>query len=109
MKQIMISLIIFMSCLAMLCGCERSNSEISETGSSVDGTVGGNTESDTQVFADFIGEYPENPVSVLNLSGDEICQIIDAQPNLKCSENLYIDIPESASIYEFSTYGVHVP
>lgn len=109
MKQNIIALIIFVSCIALLCGCERGNSEISETGSSVDGTVSSDTDSDTQVFADFIGEYSENPVSVLTLNKDEICQKINAQPNFKCSDNLYINIPESASIYEFSTYGVHVP
>ncbi len=109
MKQNFFALIMSVSCIALLCSCDGGNSEISEKGSSVDGTVGGDTDSDTPIFADFVGEYPENPVSFLTLSKDEIRQQINAQPNLKCSENLYINIPESASVYKFSTYGVHVP
>lgn len=109
MKQRIIAIIMSASCISLLCGCDRGNSEISETSSVVAGTIDGNTDSETSEFADFIGEYPENPISVLTLSKDEICQKINAQPNFECSENLYVNIPESASIYEFSTYGVHVP
>lgn len=109
MKQSIIAIIMSASCIALLCGCDRGNSDISETSSVVGGTINDNTNSETSKFADFIGEYPENPISVLTLSKDEICQKINAQPNFECSENLYVNIPESASIYEFSTYGVHVP
>ena len=109
MKQRIVAMIISAFCISLLCGCDRGNSDISETSSVVGGTIDDNTDSETSKYADFIGEYPENPISVLTLSKDEICQKINAQPNFECSEYLYINIPESASVYEFSTYGVHVP
>ena len=67
------------------------------------------TESETPIFADFEGDYPEHPLSIMTLSEEKLRGLIDAQPNLKCADNLYINAPESASLYEFHTYSVHVP
>lgn len=58
------------------------------------------------VFADFEGEYPENPLQISTLSRDEIIQVINEQSNFKASDNLYINIPDKASVYEYSTYDV---
>ena len=98
MKRKIISLIIAASCMAFLCGCDKNSSRSSDSSS----------KTDTLIFSDFVGEYPENPISLLAVSKDEISKTINAQPNMKCSDKLYINIPESASVYEFSTYGVHV-
>ncbi|MDE6732707.1 MAG: hypothetical protein K2J77_07515 [Oscillospiraceae bacterium] len=93
-----------LACIALLCGCNKNNSLTSGTTSII-----GEESRGAQQFADFVGEYPENPISVLTLSEDEIRQAINAQSNFSCTENLWVNIPESASVYEFNTYGVHVP
>ena len=56
------------------------------------------------VFADFEGEYPENPLKISTLSRDEIIQVINEQSNFKASDNLFVNIPEKASVYEYSIY-----
>lgn len=63
----------------------------------------------TPAFLDFAGEYPENPIPIMTLSKDEIRQAINAQPNFKCADNLYVMAPESASVYEYTTYSTRVP
>lgn len=86
-------------------GCDNGNSQTSPDG----GTESNNSgESEQSVFADFEGDYPDHPISFLT-DEEEIRKRIDAQPNLKCAERLYINIPESASLYEYHTYSVHVP
>lgn len=92
----------------LLCGCDKNDSRISETSSVVSGTVDGNINSETPVFADFVGEYPDYPISFLT-DEEEIRKLIDEQPNFKSAENLYINIPESASLYKYHTYSVQVP
>ena len=72
------------------------------------GDIGSDSDTETPVFADFEGDYPDYPISFLT-DEEEIRKLIDAQPNLKCAERLYINIPESASLYEYHTYSVHVP
>lgn len=100
--------------LALLCGCGKNDTHTGfdtglESGSPPDSESStGGTESKPPVFADFVGEYPEHPLTFLT-NENEIRALIEAQPNFKCSEKLYINIPESASIYEYSTYGVRVP
>lgn len=94
--------------IALLCGCGKSNS-ITMKADSAEGGVIEESNSTAPQFADFVGEYPEKPISVLTLSKDEIRQAINAQPNFNCTENLYVNIPERASVYEFAAYGVHVP
>lgn len=89
-----------------LSGCSSSGAPELPSNSSADF---GGSDSEAPEFADFVGEYSEAPISVLTLSNDEICRIINAQPNFTCSEDLYVNISESSSVYEFSTYGVHVP
>ena len=80
-----------MAALILLGGCSKENS------------VSGD---DKIVFADFEGEYPENPLQILTLSRDEIIQVINEQSNFKASDNLYVNIPEKTSVYEYSTYDV---
>lgn len=100
--------------LALLCGCGKNDTHTGfdtgpESGSPPDSESNtGGTGSKPPVFANFVGEYPEHPLTFLT-SENEIRALIDAQPNFKCSDALNINIPESASVYEYSTYGVHVP
>ena len=108
MKRRILTLIMAF-CLTLLCGCNKSDLHTSQTGSDIGDNSQGNTDSDALVFADFVGEYPENPIPILTLNEDEIRSVIDAQSNLKCADDLYINAPENASVYEYSTYGVHVP
>lgn len=56
------------------------------------------------VFADLESEYPEKPLQISTLNRDEITQVINGLPNFKASENLYVNIPEKTSVYEYSTY-----
>lgn len=111
MKRNIIALTII-AAIVLLGGCDKSRPQ-SEASSDVGGTVGDNsTESGEKkeiVFADFEGEYPENPIQIMTLSQSEIVQKINAQSNFKCSDNLYVNIPEKASVYEYHTYNVHVP
>lgn len=113
MKKRIIGLITIASYIALLCGCNKSDPQYSETNSDVSSTVsstsGGTSDNDTLIFADFVGEYPENPLPLLTLSEEEIRRAANEQPNFECSENMYISIPESASVYEFRTYGTRVP
>lgn len=109
MKRKIIALIICTTCMASLCGCSGNRSANSETGSAAGGAYNSDSDNKAQQFADFVGDYPENPISLLSLSDDEIRQTINAQPNFRCAEKLYVNIPESASVYEYSTYGVQVP
>lgn len=91
--------------LLSLTGCDNGNSQTSPGGDTESNNSG---ESEQPVFADFEGDYPEHPISFLT-DEEEIRKLINAQPNLKCAERLYINIPESASLYEYHTYSVHVP
>lgn len=112
MKKRIIGLITIASYIALLCGCNKSDPQYSETNSNVNGTgstPGGTSDNDTLIFADFVGEYPENPLPLLTLSEEEVRRAANEQPNFECSENMYISIPESASVYEFRTYGTRVP
>lgn len=91
--------------MALLSGCDADRTQISEPKST---SFEESSSESNMVFSDFVGDYPENPISLLTLSKDEIQNTINACPNMKCSDKLYINIPQSASVYEFSTYGVHV-
>lgn len=106
-------------CMLLLCGCDNNNSKTSledsktsldDSKTDADDSKTGldNDASDTLVFADFEGDYPDYPISFLT-DEEEIRKLIDEQPNFKSAENLYINIPESASLYEYHTYSVHVP
>lgn len=86
--------------MALLCGCDGNHSQSSNSKLN---------EIDTPIFSDFVGEYPENPISLLTKSEEEIRSEINSHPNFKCSDNLYVNIPENASVYEFKTYSIHVP
>lgn len=105
MKRFLGTLVVSASFMTLLSGCDGNQTHISESKST--SFEESSSESNT-IFADFVGDYPENPISLLTLSKNEIQKAINAQPNMKCSDKLYINIPESASVYEFSTYGVHV-
>lgn len=113
MKQKNFAPILSAACLALLCGCNGSRFSKTETSSAVGATIVSESDYDSNngapQFADFVGEYPDDPISILTLSDDEIRRIINAQPNFTCAEDLYVNIPKSASVYTFSTYGVQVP
>lgn len=81
----------------------------SESGSSaVSGDNSSDSTDDSVVFCDFVGDYPENPLTLLTASKEDIAQMINAQPNMVCAENLYLNIPQSASVYNFCEYATHV-
>lgn len=105
MKRVFSTLAASVSFIALLSGCDGNKTQISE---SISTSFEESSSESNTVFSDFIGDYHENPISLLTLSKDEIQNTINAQPNMKCSDKLYINIPESAPVYEFSTYGVHV-
>lgn len=86
------------------CGGTKINTEESEQDSSIS-TPAAETAS---IFGEFVGDYPSSPLKLLSESDDEIAAQINSCANLKCSDNLYINIPESATLYEFTTYGTHV-
>ncbi len=91
-------LITAIACVSLLCGCEgKKASQVSSD------------KTNAPVFSDFVGEYPRNELSILSDSKEEIRKAINAQDNLTCAENLYVNIPERASMYEFKTYSVLVP
>lgn len=86
-----------------------TSGDSSESGSSaVSGDNSSDGTDDSVVFCDFVGEYPENPLTLLTASKDDIAQMINAQPNMVCADNLYLDIPQSASVYNFCEYATHV-
>lgn len=101
MKRGISALVASVSFMALLSGCDGNRTQISESKST--------SSESSVVFSDFVGEYPENPISLLTKSEEEIRSEINSNPNFKCSDNLYVNIPENASVYEFKTYGVHVP
>ena len=95
MKQGVIAFVSALLSMALFCGCDKPT----ENTNSNKGTL----------FLDFVGDYPENPIPILTSSEEEIRRIINEQPNLICSDSLYVMAPESASVYEFTDYSVHVP
>lgn len=98
MKRNILLFITAISCVSLLCGCEGK--QFSQVNSDM---------TNEQVFSDFVGEYPQNELSILSEGKEEIRQAINAQENLSCADNLYVNIPERASVYEFKTYSVFVP
>lgn len=98
MKRNILLFITAISCVCLLCGCGVNQS--SQINSDL---------TNEQVFSDFVGEYPTNELLILTKSEEEIRREINAQSNFKCTENLYLNIPESTSVYEFKSYGVTVP
>ncbi len=108
MKHKILALTTLICCVVGLCGCDKSdNSSDSQTISDESGVIGDNKKD--LVFEDFVGEYPENPISILTSSKSEIVAAINAQPNFTCAENLYVRAPESASVYDYRSYATHVP
>lgn len=98
MRRNIILLAIF--CIALFCGCDSNDLPSSDANPDM---------SDTGLFCDFVGEYPTNELSLLTTGEEDVCREINAQKNFKCAQNLYVNIPDSASVCEFKTYGVHVP
>lgn len=56
-------------------------------------------------FKDFTTDYPEHPITVSTLNEDDIRREINAQSNFQCAEKLYIDIPQSATVYNYHYYN----
>lgn len=85
MKRVFSILAVSVSFIALLSGCNGNKTQISE---SISTSFKESSPESNTVFSDFIGDYHENPISLLNLSKDEIQNTINAQPNMKCSDKL---------------------
>ncbi len=112
--KIMKRITAIMALCLLLTACNGGDSSLASVDSSESGSsaVSGDNSSDgtddAVVFCDFVGDYPENPLTLLTASKEEIAQMINAQPNMVCADNLYLDIPQSASVYNFCQYATHV-
>lgn len=95
-----------MSFIALLSGCDGNKTQISESKST--SFEESSSESNT-VFSDFVGDYPENPISLLTLSKDEIINtysdLIFNTPNVSRSWEISGDISTNRSVsYNVTAY-----